>query len=495
MEIRNQLGKFLAKEVNVYGKKVLEFLSIRYADAKRFLDPVLKEDYSVSEYANSLKPMCFYQRNIPKFINIFLKHHMMRDEWLVKGQVQSENANVLNIWTSDVNEKKPVLVFIHGGGDSGSGASMIYNGANLASKGIVVVTITYRIGNFGYFPVFDGDKLKCNLAAKDQKTAIEWVRRNIGQFGGDENNITLMGHSGGALSALNQFLNEESNKNFDKLILCAGPLPTARKLDSSARDKFLKVLTDNKIRDFKELANLSPKRFVRLKTKGANDDFIDGDFFKKDPKEILNNLEFSPKKVLVGTNADEFSMIEMPMFYKALGICRDEKKLENSLKDAYGDFAFDFKKEFEKESKSIEDFQIKILENIVFHSVCLKLLKTFSKVTPTYGYRCNFVPNLYNGLRGSYHGAELAFVFDNLDKMNIDISDENKKQIEIIQKDFLDFIKNGEIKGFKRYDKTGEIKIYDKNIEFRPYPHKLLLEKINQTDLNEVVFRKYLSKR
>lgn len=93
---------------------------------------------------------------------------------------------------------------------------------HIAEQGVVAVTITYRIGNFGYMPVFDKGEIKAALAYLDQQTALNWIYNTISSFGGDNTNITLMGHCGGAVAALYHYLNPVSNKLFHKLILCAG---------------------------------------------------------------------------------------------------------------------------------------------------------------------------------------------------------------------------------------------------------------------------------
>jgi para-nitrobenzyl esterase len=488
------MGKFVAAETGGDGQKVYRVLSVPYAKARRFELPQRIDSYPANEIVNSEKSYCFPQRKIPELMNVFLKHHMMRSEFLTKRDIQTEDAFVLNIWTSGTDTAKPVLVYLHGGGDYGSGTSPIYDGTHLAQLGIVVVTVTYRVGLFGYLPVYEGDQLSCNRAAFDQQAALQWVKRNIGLLGGDSDNITLMGQSGGSLSALNQFLNPVSNQLFNKLILCGGPLPTAIKKEGT-REAYEQLLRASGLHSLDDMRALSPKKMLKLRAKNALSDVIDGEFFTEDPKEALKSGAFPRIPVLIGSNGDEFSMIEMPMFYKAMGIVTKEKNLRKTLSAKYGDCADMLAQAFTPEASDIVDLQIKILETAVFHSACLNILKAISTKGSAYGYRFHYVPNLYNGLRGAYHGAEVAMFFDNLDKMHVQITSKNRTEIEILQKDWLSFIKTGLIPNRSLFHETGKITVYDTEVQGIPFPHASLIEALNDTDIYENVFREYLKNR
>lgn len=174
--IQTEIGKAYA---NVVGKTkegtpVYSILSVPYARAERFeyakiLD---KQDYSPDMIINRKETVCFPQRKYPLFFNIFMKHHMLRPEFQPLKDTQTENAFVVNIWAPEnFTERKPVVVFLHGGGE-GSGTVPIYTMEHIAEQGVVAVTITYRIGNFGYMPVFDKGEIKASLAYLDQQTAL-----------------------------------------------------------------------------------------------------------------------------------------------------------------------------------------------------------------------------------------------------------------------------------------------------------------------------------
>ncbi|HKP60105.1 MAG TPA: carboxylesterase family protein [Polyangiales bacterium] len=118
---------------------------------------------------------------------------------------RSEDCLHLNVWTPAVDRgRRPVMVWIHGGAfTSGSSAQELYDGAELAARGgVVVVTLNYRLGvfGFGYLRRALSADLPANVGLLDQLAALEWVRDNIAEFGGDPANVTLFGESAGAMS-------------------------------------------------------------------------------------------------------------------------------------------------------------------------------------------------------------------------------------------------------------------------------------------------------
>jgi para-nitrobenzyl esterase len=123
-------------------------------------------------------------------------------------EAQSEDCLYLNVWTATEadEEPRPVMVWIHGGGlTRGSGAHPVYDGAALVKKGVVLVTINYRLNVFGFFahPELSAESEHGSSGAYgilDQIAALEWVRDNIAAFGGDPDNVTIFGESAGSWS-------------------------------------------------------------------------------------------------------------------------------------------------------------------------------------------------------------------------------------------------------------------------------------------------------
>lgn len=118
----------------------------------------------------------------------------------------SEDCLYLNVWAPQDAEGAPVMVFIHGGAlITGHGGSPRYDGAELARRGIVVVTINYRLGIFGFFshPELSAEspnRTSGNYGTLDQIAALRWVQREIARFGGDPSRVTVFGQSAGAAS-------------------------------------------------------------------------------------------------------------------------------------------------------------------------------------------------------------------------------------------------------------------------------------------------------
>ncbi len=128
--------------------------------------------------------------------------------YLQKPQPQSEDCLFLNVWTAakSAAEKRPVLVWIHGGAlTRGSGSIPPYDGTSLARQGAVVVTINYRLGPFGFLalPALSKESdhhSSGNYGVLDQIAALEWVKRNVARFGGDPARVTIFGESAGSWS-------------------------------------------------------------------------------------------------------------------------------------------------------------------------------------------------------------------------------------------------------------------------------------------------------
>ncbi|WP_404476654.1 carboxylesterase/lipase family protein [Novosphingobium sp. BL-52-GroH] len=151
-------------------------------------------------------------------------------EFIHPGPVGEDCLN-LNVWTPAARSAKklPVLVFIHGGGFfEGSNSVPVYDGARLAAQGIVVVTINYRLGAFGFLatPELAAESphhAAGNYGLLDQLAALKWVRRNISAFGGDPSQVTISGQSSGAMSVYMMTASPLAKGLFQRAIVASGP--------------------------------------------------------------------------------------------------------------------------------------------------------------------------------------------------------------------------------------------------------------------------------
>ncbi len=145
-------------------------------------------------------------------------------------QTTTEDCLYLNVWAPVNAAKTPVLVFIYGGGfTQGSGAA--YDGSLLAATGkIIVVTMNYRNGIFGFLAASaldNGGTTTGNYGIEDQQAALHWVARNIGNFGGEPRNVTLGGESAGAMSTCANLAAPNSGGTFVRAIVESGPCAAA----------------------------------------------------------------------------------------------------------------------------------------------------------------------------------------------------------------------------------------------------------------------------
>jgi para-nitrobenzyl esterase len=151
----------------------------------------------------------------------------------------NEDCLTLNVWTSarSTPERLPVMVWIHGGGFSrGSGSNSAYDGEALARRGVVLVTLNYRLGALGFLahPALSRESahgVSGNYGLLDQIAALRWVQKNIAHFGGDPANITVIGESGGAYSICILMVSPLAKGLFHRAILQSLPLmfqPTRR---------------------------------------------------------------------------------------------------------------------------------------------------------------------------------------------------------------------------------------------------------------------------
>lgn len=152
----------------------------------------------------------------------------------------SEDCLTLNVWAPAGAHKLPVMVWIHGGAlVGGSSSEPLYDGTRIAGKGVILVSINYRLGLLGYFahPALSAESpqhLSGNYGLLDQIEALRWVHANIAAFGGDPAHVTIAGESAGGLSVIALLASPSARGLFDKAITESGYMPSYRALHDSA---------------------------------------------------------------------------------------------------------------------------------------------------------------------------------------------------------------------------------------------------------------------
>lgn len=208
---------------------VTAYKGIRYATAGRWEYPVQVTHwdgiYDATKYGNcSYQPRAFYnEENVPE--KAFYYNEFRRGE----TYTYSEDCLFLNIWTpenADEASKLPVLVYIHGGGYTGGcGHEKHFDGPIWPTKGVIGVTINYRLGPMGFvcLPELAAEAGHTgNYGLYDQMAALKWVQDNISAFGGDPTKVTIMGQSAGAMSVQQLCLSPLTDGLFSKAVMSSG---------------------------------------------------------------------------------------------------------------------------------------------------------------------------------------------------------------------------------------------------------------------------------
>lgn len=335
----------------------------------------------------------------------------------------SEDCLYLNVWSPAADDKKrPVLVWIHGGSFvSGSGSSDWYDGASFADQGdVVVVTINYRLGVFGFLHLgeFGGEKYSTsgNCGILDQVAALEWVQENISAFGGDPNNVTVFGESAGAMS-IGVLLGLPSAQGlFHRAIMQSGAAAfvhtseTATKVAGSLLKALqidpanLSKLEELPVEQLLHAADLLPPMSLLP--------VIDGVSLPKHPLESVAEASAKDVTILIGTNKDEYNIFSVfdPEWKDA-----DETKITALFEKTFGHLTPAISKEF-SEPLSQELFN-KLLTLQVFTAPALKLAEFQIKHgAPVWMYRFDWETPVYDGALKATHALEIPFVWNTLDK-------------------------------------------------------------------------------
>ena len=220
---------------------IIAYKGIRYATAGRFEYPKEVTSwegvYDATRYgACAYQPRAFYdEQTVQK--KVFYYNEFRRGE----EYEYSEDCLFLNVFAPEEGgEKLPVIVYIHGGGYTGGCAHEKHFDCPVwPKKGVIAVTLNYRLGPLGFMvlPELKEEAGKTgNYGLYDQLTAIEWVEHNISAFGGDPENITIMGQSAGAMSVQHHCMSPLSREHFSKAVMCSGG-GVSRILAASAPEK------------------------------------------------------------------------------------------------------------------------------------------------------------------------------------------------------------------------------------------------------------------
>ncbi|KAM9733014.1 cholinesterase-like [Menidia menidia] len=241
----------------------------------------------------------------------------------------SEDCLYINVWTPVFNKTRPaslvpVLVWIYGGGFVGGTSSLdIYHGHFLSkSEGVVVVSMNYRVGAFGFLSLPDNKYIRGNAGLLDQQLALKWVTNNIAAFGGDPSKVTIFGESAGAGSVGFHLLSPGSKNLFHRAVMQSGspnaPWGTVRLQEIWDRSLMLAKLlgcpTSHSAQLESCLQRANPKEIatkqydVLMPPSLLSLPFtptVDGDFLPADVDVLLSGSDLPKKELMIGLNKDE----------------------------------------------------------------------------------------------------------------------------------------------------------------------------------------------
>jgi para-nitrobenzyl esterase len=244
----------------------------------------------------------------------------------------SEDCLYLNVWTpaKSANDKLPVLVWIYGGGFVGGMTSIPgYDGTRLAEKGVVLVSVSYRVGVFGFLAhpelTREGGKTSGNYGLQDQIAGLQWVKANIAKFGGDASRVTIFGESAGGIATSMLAASPAAKGLFQRVISeSGGNFAPARYATEGGQNvpplkvaevngaNFLKKLGANNIQAGRALDAETLQKALGPGLVGGFWPVFDGVILPGDQYELYQAGRFNDTPVLIGTNSDEGSRFVRP---------------------------------------------------------------------------------------------------------------------------------------------------------------------------------------
>lgn len=402
---------------------VYHFYGIKYANAERFMPPVEVEPWEGIKEAINYGYICPNVQFNRIGTNVKNPHRF----W-----PESEHCQYLNIWTKNINtqSKKPVLVWFHGGGffDGSSLEHETYDGYSLTNfADVVVVTLNHRLSIWGYLDLSDyGDKYKRskNVGNLDLIAALEWINKNIEFFGGDKDNVTLFGQSGGGIKVISVMNMPASKGLFKRGLVMSGLEGTKsfkqhnidnRLLVKKTLDKLSitkdniqnlvemdgRVILDTYIATSKELGGKGIPFFAPTKNEDYLGNPIDNGFSEHAREAPL----------IVGSNFSEF--LSLPKKYDRSSMSKEQMlyAVAEELKEADADRIISlFEKAFPKH---------KPIDVLAYDCCCIRpdvyefcQARVKEGCRETYAYLFAPVFKLNDGFTAS-HSTDIAFIFNN----------------------------------------------------------------------------------
>jgi para-nitrobenzyl esterase len=398
-----------------------------------------------------------------------------------------EDCLYLNVYTAAASpkEKRPVMVWIYGGALTG-GAGSIYNGEDLAKKGVVMVTFNYRLGPFGFFAhpelTKESDRnASGNYGLMDQLAALEWVQRNIAAFGGDTKRVTIFGESAGSWSTNMMMATPLAHGLFHRVIGESGAeFAHVRKL-ADAEQAGVKFATSMGADSLAALRSKSAAD-IQAKQGGFQGPDVDGYVLPEDVYTIFSKGKQNDVPLLIGSNSDEGTM------FTAATVKADDYRARSEKR--YGANAQEFLKiyPFTNDAEA-HDASAAAMRDQTFgwEMRTWARLETKTGKSKTYMYYFSRVPPGPDAKsRGAFHSAEISYVFNNVNgksnTRNVPWEDTDRKLADTMSSYWVNFATTGDPNGkgllkWPAYHAKDDLLMgFGDEVKVMPIPHKPALD-------------------
>jgi len=341
----------------------------------------------------------------------------------------SEDCLTLNVWAPAKMGKAPVFVWIHGGAlSTGSGGEPMYDGSRLAERGMVVVTINYRMGILGFLahPALSAESrrnVSGNYGLLDQIAALRWVKNNIAAFGGDPGNVTIAGESAGGLSVMYLMVAPEARGLFHKAIAQSAYMISAPELRAvtfgGVAAEPVGPWLGEKL-GAGDLAGLRSMDAVALTEGAAAAGYfpffnIDGRVLPRQVVEAIDRGEQARVPILAGFNSGEIRSLK----FLASPVPADAATYEKEIRSRYADLADAFLKLYP--SSDMAESVLATTRDALYGWTAERLVRKQTALgVPSYLYLFDHGYPAANdmGLH-AFHASEIPYMFGNADKTPI----------------------------------------------------------------------------
>jgi para-nitrobenzyl esterase len=333
----------------------------------------------------------------------------------------SEDCLFLSVWAPRDARKLPVFVWIHGGAlTSGASSLSMYDGSKMAGRGLVVVSINYRLGILGYLahPQLSAespDGISGNYGLLDQIEALRWVKQNIAAFGGDPANVTIAGESAGALSVMHLMTSPAARGLFAKAIAQSGYMISLSELkrpsfgQEAAEDIGARLAKAIGAPDLAALRSMDAGKMCEAAARTGYFPMnnVDGRILPRQIVEAFERGEQAKVPILAGFNAGEIRSLRM----LAPAVPKDAATYESAIRSRYGDLADRFLKLYP--SANLEASILAITRDALYGWTAEKLVQSQTALGQPgflylfdHGYPAADAAGLH-----AFHAAELPYVF------------------------------------------------------------------------------------